>query len=332
MLAGALVTYGITSLLLSHPGRLTSAERLDIGCFEFLGWWWIVYFTLSYPKGEREPGRFTVFTLRSYLDGISSHRGPMVRHSRNGLEESQHEDLIREKARSSRDVQGILIAVVVLTLTLVVIDSTSPSAHLTEYQRVLRAPIFAISLVIILAWMLTLDVYDTIQNSFQVSSREAYRLRRWFYRDFGPLTRIPTKVGVLSGAVSYGYLGHALLPIFALMVFSWFEPAIIGFGTALYVFLAYPYHYGYWAIMSEPDSVPKPVVKARELVEDTERKDIGDDHAVVFARWVINRDGDAATRLVSGDVPRGCDERPNPRLWPQLSLGFLFLILSILFA
>ena len=333
MTTGALVTYGIILLLLRHPGRLSSAERLDIGCFEFLGWWWLVYFTLSYQKGRREPTRYSLFTLRSYLDRISSHRGPIHRHFPSSAAESQDGDLIREKARSSRDVQGIMIAVVVLILTLVVIDTTSTTERVMEYHGVIRGPIFAVALIIILAWMLSLDVFDTILNSFQVSLREAYHLRRWFYRELGPFTHDPGESWApLSGAVSYGYIGHALMPIFVLMVFSWFEPALVGFATALYVFLAYPYHYGYWAIKSRPEEVPKNMVKGTELQEGADWESLPDGKASVFARWLINRDGDEAIGSISGEVLRAGDERPDPCRWPPFTLGVVFVILSVIFA
>ena len=98
-----------------HARSFNSAQRLDIGCFEFLGWWWIAYFLLSYRDKTRMPRWYELFTLRSYLDNISSHRG------RPGSEEpkfGEHDLMLREKATSSRDVQGIMIAVVVLMLTL----------------------------------------------------------------------------------------------------------------------------------------------------------------------------------------------------------------------
>lgn len=314
-------------------GALPWVNRLDIGCFEFLAWWWIVYFTRSHRCATKErlqmpPRPYTLFTLRSYLDQISSHRASIW----SGREKTEadfkvDENLIREKSRSSRDVQGIMIAVVVLLLTLIVIDpaTAAPKGHLDHYQHLVRGVIFALGLVIVLVWALSLDIFDSILNSFNVNIEEALHLRRYYYRDMGPLNWRFVRSSGFSGGVSYGYVGHALLPIFTLMVFSWFQPVLVGFGTAAFLFFAYPYFFGYWAIDSEsmlghcrpPASGP---------------------------RWQVTIDGDQAVRTVSQpdadghtavEVHREQDEeerRPRASVWPQILLGLLFLVPSILLA
>jgi hypothetical protein len=339
MCAGAALTYLLTFLLLNGREweRLTPTQRLDIGCFEFLASWWIVYFTLSHLNSRREPGRFSVFTLRSFLDGISSHRGAILRKA---TQADLDEQFIREKARSSRDVQGIMIAVVVLLLTLVVVDRTINNGHLSDYQHVMRGPIFAVALTIIVAWMLSLDIFDTILNSFEVEVSEALRLRRYFYRFIGPFGR--SKRVRFSGGVSYGYLGHGLMPIFVLMIFSWFESWLVGFGTAMYVLLAYPYYFGYWAVKVDREYAKTAVAEATELRKDEEWRDLGGEWAEVLERWIVNRDGDPASRSISGHVvlrvpskhePQigaAVNEEPIPCVWPPLVLGLVFVILSII--
>ena len=324
MVAGTLATYGLT-VQLPDDASLTSPQRFDIACFEFLAWWWLAYFVMSYRVRNRAPRPYELFTLRSYLDHMSSHRGPVAR---NPPKFDDDDLLLRDKASSSRDVQGIMIAVVVLILTLVVIN-TATTTTLTRYQHVIRTPIFLLSLVMILLWTLSLDVFDTILNSFQVSTREAYTVRRWFYGYLGPFTRDPRKGRApISGGVSYGYVGHALLPIFTLMVFSWFEPNIVGFATALYVFCAYPYYYGYWAVEISPERVTREMVKGTELrVEDWD--EIADGVLQLKDRWRVNRDGDLAARLLTGVVPRTREERPHPSTWPCFVLGLGLLVISV---
>jgi hypothetical protein len=116
------------------------------------------------------------------LDEISSHRFNRQKVS----EISVDEQLLREKAKSSRDVQGIMIAVVVLLLTLIVIVEQSRNS-LTEYQHAMHSIIFGVALVTILSWILSMDIFDTVLNSFQVKELEAFNLRRYFYRKIGPL-------------------------------------------------------------------------------------------------------------------------------------------------
>jgi hypothetical protein len=325
MVVGAGATYAVTSLLLSstQQHRLTAPERLDIACFEFLAWWWIAYFSLSHikrPGKQAAPG--PLFTLRSYLDEISSHRLSRRKVSATSVDEQ----LLREKTKSSRDVQGIMIAVVVLLLTLIVIVEQSKNP-LTEYQHALHGVIFGVALVTILSWILSMDIFDTVLNSFQVEESEAFNLRRYFYRKIGPL-RANGAIG-FSGAVSYGYLGHALMPVFVLMVFSWFQPELVGFATALYVVLAYPYYFGYWAIQTSTEQVTTDDVKKTELESGEDWIDLGNGRAEIPERWQINRDGDTAVITLSGEVSRGVGVEPHPHRWPIMMLGLGFLIASI---
>lgn len=324
MLIGAGATYAATSLAMSASERhaLAAPQRLDIACFEFLAWWWIAYFGRSHLDRHGVPGRFRLFTLRSYLDGVSSHRRGLQKVTDN----TRDEDLLREKARSSRDVQGIMIAVVVLLLTLIVIMETQ-AAERTTYHRFLHAPLFAVALATIIVWILSMDIFDTVLNSFQVEVTEAFNLRRFFYREVGPL-RPDGGVG-FAGAVSYGYLGHALMPIFVLMVFSWFEPSVVGFATAMYVVLAYPYYYGYWAIQAGSEHVARgDVVEKTELVQHEQWVPLSDGQAEVFPRWVVNRDGDRVVASITGDVRRGSNG-PAPHRWPIMVLGSVFLAASV---
>ena len=323
MLIGAGATYAVTSLVMSASERhaLTAPQRLDIGCFEFLGWWWIAYFGRSYLDRHGTPGRFRLFTLRSYLDGVSSHRRGMQKVT----EDTRDEDLLREKARSSRDVQGIMIAVVVLLLTLIVV-AEPPAGERTEYERFLHGPLFGVALATIIAWILSMDIFDTVLNSFQVEVTEAFNLRRFFYRKIGPFN--PDRGVGFAGAVSYGYLGHALMPIFVLMVFSWFEPVVVGFATAMYVVLAYPYYYGYWAIKAGAENVDRAKAENTELVPDEQWTPLTESRAEVLPRWVVNRDGDKVVASITGDVHRG-SAGPEPHRWPIVVLGSVFLAASV---
>jgi len=309
-------------------GALPWVNRLDIACFEFLSWWWIVYFTLSHrcsSKSEltKAPPSYKLFTLRSYLDQISSHRASIW----SGTEKTEKdikvdESFIREKSRSSRDVQGIMIAVVVLLLTLVVVDPTSATkGHLDHYQHVIKGVIFTLALVIVLLWALSLDIFDSILNSFNVDVKEALHLRRYYYRDMGPLNWGFARRSGFSGAVSYGYVGHALMPIFTLMVFSWFEPVLAGFGTATFLFFAYPYFFGYWAIDS-----------GSELAHG--------EPPASGPRWQVALDADRAVRTVPelstdghGEVRVhrmvGVEGGPKASVWPHVLLGLLFLVPSV---
>ncbi len=363
MAAIAAVMYGLLVLGLTRltvaDGRsawsqLRPSQQLDLGCFVFLLSWWIAYFTRSSFSKDHTRGVLHLFTLRSFLDGISSHRGTSLAELETALagdaetseqrardrddeqrardrDEKQDEALIREKARSSRDVQGIMIAVVVLLLTLVVIDRSEASAG--EYHTLVKGPVFAVAITIILMWVLSLDVFDTMLNSFHVDVRDANELRRHYYRRIGPLQ-------TMSGAVSYGYVGHALMPIFVLMVFSWFEPVLAGFGTALYVLFAYPYYYGYWG------------VKVQEHVDGLE--DVDEDRlprswkakkeAHVIERWVVTRDGDQHVPTVQelmkpgGTVALGHDHpledrsrsKIDTQYWPPWVLCAVFLVPSVL--
>jgi len=66
----------------------------------------------------------------------------------------------------------------------------------------------------------------------------------------------------LSGGVSYGYVGHATVSVFVLICISWFVPLLGAYGTGLYIFLAYPYLYGYYRPSPEtgrpPEIEPQP--------------------------------------------------------------------------
>lgn len=325
MLAGSAATYVVTSLCLSDQQQraLTTPQRLDLACFEFLAWWWIAYFLLSHLKRDGEPGRASLFTLRGFLDGIGSHRNGLG----NDAADSSEEQRLREKVSSSRDVQGIMIAVVVLLLTLIVVDQEAVGG-LSEYQRMVRGPVFAVALVAILGWMLSMDIFDTILNPFQVDLAEASNLRSHFYRSIGPLGR--KSLVRFSGAVSYGYLGHALMPIFVLMVFSWFEVDLVGFATALYVFLAYPYYFGYWAVKARR----RPLEEA--MLSDDVRWEGDTDLADATSHWTINLDGDRGVRLASGYVFRQSSPSDQPddlgseaRRWPPRLLGMGFLLAGL---
>ncbi len=365
MVALAVVMYGFVYLGLvrasvhgqSAWSQLRPSQQLDLGCFVFLISWWIAYFSRSSFTKQRTLGGLQLFTLRSFLNGISSHRGTSLADLEDALSEVQSastnpqedaanaderalrqwednqrdEKLIREKARSSRDVQGILIAVVVLLLTLVVVDRGNASPF-SEYHVLIEGPIFAVAIVITLMWGMSIDIFDTMLNSFQVDIREANELRRHFYAKIGPLRPI-------GGAVSYGYIGHALMPIFVLMVFSWFEPVVAAFGTALYVLFAYPYYYGYWGL------------RAKEVNENFRK--VNPDHLPLswalegnaITRWVVNRDGDQDVLTIDELLAAGSSsshvvedvrskERSQAKIdtqyWPPWLLCGIFLVPSAL--
>ena len=367
LLSGSAVLYGLIVISLLHTtanshrsdwARLHPSQQLDIGCFAFLLCWWIAYFSCSSFSKDHCLRWLQLFTLRSFLDGMSSHRGASVPKrgapsnveqlvdiawraereaaraprsvdanaraeeaherallARREMEEDQRDEaLIREKARSSRDVQGIMIAVVVLLLTLVVIDKVT-STTATEYQMLIEGPIFAVALVIILMWGLSLDIFDTMLNSFQVDIREANDLRRYFYRKIGPLK-------ALSGAVSYGYVGHALMPIFVLLVFSWFEPVVSGFGTALYVLFAYPYYFGYWAIHTVEPIGNFQEVPQEKLPRNWQKVEATDQ----IKRWVVNRDGDWDVPCIGSlEVSRSGENLEARNRVPWLLFGIFFV-------
>lgn len=323
--------------------QLHSSQLLALGCYVFLLSWWIVYFSCSSFTRRHKRGRLQVFTLRAFLDGVSSHRGISLAELEGALreidtaktaeiitrEEKQDEDLIREKARSSRDVQGIMIAVIVLLLTLIVIPRSSGSG--SEYHILIKGPIFAVAITIVLMWGLSLDIFDTMLNSFHVDIREANEYRRHYYRRIGPIK-------TLSGAVSYGYIGHALMPIFVLMVFSWFQPVLAGFGTALYLLFAYPYYYGYWGLRVREDHKMSAPVDAKRVPRSWAVN--GD----AIERWVVSRDGDEHVTTIrqlmeAGDaVPSARDEGSreasstsiDAQYWPPWVLCGMFLVPSAL--
>jgi hypothetical protein len=210
-----------------------------------------------------------------------------------------------------------MIAVVVLLLTLIVVDENR-TAKLGEYESLIRGPLFSLALIIILVWALSLDIFDTMLNSFQVELAEANHIRKYFYRQVGPL-RQENRLR-FGGGVSYGYLGHALMPIFVLMVFSWFQAGLVGFATALYVFFAYPYYYGFWAVKAPGEWAPIGPVDASGSTVVTE---------FLPARWIINRDGDPVVRTRLGDVQRITYQSFSGSWWPPVVLGLLFLVPSI---
>lgn len=264
-------------------GPLPAVNRLDLVCFEFLAWWWIAYFCLSHRIIKNTdladtPRSYKLFTLRSYLDQISSHRAS-IWSGEEKTEEDQRfdESLIRQKATSSRDVLGIMIAVVVLLLTLVLVDEAR-NHPLSHYQMLIRGVLFALAVIIVILWALSLDIFDSILNSFNVDIREALHLRRYYYREMGPLNIPGLRQIAFSGSVSYGYVGHALMPIFTLMVFSWFEPILAGYGTALFLFFAYPYFFGYWAIDGSSD-----LARGKQIASGP--------------RWQVTLDGDRSVRV-----------------------------------
>ncbi len=354
----ALLFFGLTQMTVAHGNsawsRLRPSQELDLGCYVFLLSWWIAYFSRSsFTKKTHTLRRFQLFTLRSFLNGISSHRGTSLADVEDAFSKPEEvavkvaksdadqaaatalqwdqrdEELIREKARSSRDVQGIMIAVVVLLLTLIVVDRAF--APHSEYHVLIEGPIFAVAIAIILMWGMSLDIFDTMLNSFQVDIREANELRRHFYAKMGPLKP-------MGGAVSYGYVGHALMPIFVLMVFSWFEPVVASFGTALYVLFAYPYYYGYWGVRT------KDVNKNFTGIDQNRLPLSWSVEGCSITRWVVNRDGDKDVPTIDEIVearvtdPRREEHRFEERspakidtqYWPPWLLCGIFLVPSVL--
>ncbi len=76
--------------------------------------------------------------------------------------------------------------------------------------------------------------------------RERRDLRKYFYRELAPWGRLGKKLR-FSGAVSYGYVAMAAMSILVLMCFSYFFPWSCGYAAALYIFIAYPYFFGFKA-------------------------------------------------------------------------------------
>lgn len=329
MLIGGAASYVAMVFLLgvSEWQSLAASEQLDLGCLVFLAWWWIAYFAFSHFQFDGGPGPFTLFTLRSYLDDTSSHRGPITSRP-SAATPSTDNTALREKAVSSRDVQGILLAVIVLLLTVAVTSQTSDFhfAGVAHFHDLLRPVLFGLALIIVLCWIISLDIFDTVLNSFQVTPTEAYRLRRYYYRDIGPFHQSAKHRIWPSGGVSLGYVGNALMSLFVLAIFSWFQPSIGGFGTAFYVLFAYPFYFGYWAIKVPSEVVSKELIEQTELVEGIDWRAVegSDDLVKVRKRWIVNRDGDLGVRTVGGSVDRSRGQQADPRwIWPiLLFLGF----------
>jgi hypothetical protein len=224
------VLYALTYLMI--PSRewkkLLPGQQLDIGCFELMFTFWVAYFTLSRSKYER----LKLFTLRTFLDGKTLNRDGIA----SGEEKEMEKEIsIREKSQSSRDVQGIMIAIVVLLITLLMVVK-NPTSNDKTYISLLYGSIFSLGIIITLCWVLSIDMFDTIMNAFKGNVGEVNDIRHYLYREIGPFR---------MGAVTYGYVGNALMPIFTLMVFSLFAPTGVAIGGAIYLFLAYPYYFGY---------------------------------------------------------------------------------------
>jgi hypothetical protein len=228
------VTYVVLRSTISQTGPFGLWDPI---CFELLGWWWVYYYLLSIPERTRWPKPFVLYTLRRFLDPASA--------MRSGKEKltATEEEVVREKARSSRDVQGIMIAVVVLLLTITMSPSNEyRPAWIDHYGMMIHSTLFTLAVLIIVCWIISIDIFDTIMNHFRSPQLDdGTDIRRYFYRQLAPAGQ-----HVISGGVSYGYLGLTMMTIFVPMSLSYFVPALGGYSTALYVYLAYPYYYGYY--------------------------------------------------------------------------------------
>lgn len=281
-MAGATAVSATITWLLLGPafGSGGPVGAWDIVVFELLGWWWVFYFASTLERTK-------LYTLRRFLDGASrqrslSHPGP-ASVSMPHLD-AEEVTVMQEKARSSRDVEGILIAVVVLVLTLVLLHP--PSSHasdLERYEATIRPALFTLAVVVIVAWIISMDVFETISNSFTGEVARRRDLRRYFYRELAPWG-LHGRALRLSGAVSYGYLGMATMGVFVLMAFSYFEPPLGGYGAALFCYLAYPYFFGYHGVVrtqpAGPTGAPDPGGPLPGELPGGELVDIDDRH-----RW-----------------------------------------------
>ena len=135
-----------------------------------------------------------------------------------------------------------MIAIVVLLLTMVLSGShTADPAWIVAYRTLIRETLFVLAVLIIVAWILSIDILDTIMNRFKDPPPDQKDdIRRYMYRHLAP-----TGLRQISGGVSYGYLAFALLGVFIPMCMSYFVPILGGYGATLYVYLGYPYFYGY---------------------------------------------------------------------------------------
>ncbi len=264
------VAAGVFYLLtyITMPSRewrnLMSAQQLDLGSFELIFCWWVAYFSLS----NKEYKRFGLLTLRTFLDAVSWNResnrhmsGDDAGPSKKDLEKEK-EISIREKSQSSRDVQGIMIAIVVLLITLLMVVK-NPTPHHRIYMSMLYGSIFSVGIVITLCWVLSIDMFDTIMNAFKSNAGDSNQIRSHLYREVGPFR---------LGAVTYGYIGHALMPIFMLMIFSLFAPTGAAIGAAVYLFLAYPYYFGYMEVTEHYEKDGSPFESASVVFETSTTK------------------------------------------------------------
>lgn len=205
--------------------HLTWEERWSLFCWAILLSWWIVYFNHR---------RLGITNLRAFLDNKNPFRRNADRPQKQGDQEAQAENQRRIVAKSSSSIgaQGIEIAIVALLLNQAL--AIKPTAG---YLTFVRPWLVALAMVTILLLCFAIDILDTSANIFDPGSQSEQEYRQWFFRHVGPVAP--------KGGVTYAYYGFAGLSIFFVVALSYLYVPLSGFGVAVYIYLGYPYLYGY---------------------------------------------------------------------------------------
>ncbi len=95
-------------------------------------------------------------------------------------------------------------------------------------------------MVTILLLCFAIDIFDTSANIFDPGSQSEKEYRQWFFRHVGPFAP--------KGGVTYAYYGFAALSIFFVVALSYLYVPLSGVGVAVYIYLGYPYLYGYYRV------------------------------------------------------------------------------------
>lgn len=205
--------------------HLTWEERWSLFCWSILLSWWVVYFNHR---------RLGVTNLRAFLDNKNPFRRNADQPERQDDEsaQTQNQQRIIAKSSSSISAQGVEIAIVALLLNHVL--AIAPS---TRYLAFVRPWVVALAMVTILLLCFAIDILDTSANIFDPGSRSERQYRQWFFRHVGPFAP--------KGGVTYAYYGFAGLSVFFVVALSYLYVPLSGFGVAVYIYLGYPYLYGY---------------------------------------------------------------------------------------
>jgi hypothetical protein len=196
-------------------------------CWSLLLAWWIVYFNHR---------RFGVVNLRRFLSEKNPFRrdGTFMPIVNDPEARKENERRIQAKGASSIGAQGVQIAIVAFMLSAVL-----AAERTGYYAEAVRPAVVVLALFTLLLLCFSIDILDTAVNIFEPGNhQDEQHYPQLFYRRVGP--KVP------KGGAGYAYMGFAALSVFLVVAVSFFYVALGGVGVAVYVYLGYPYLFGYF--------------------------------------------------------------------------------------